>query len=777
MAWALLAVVAGAGVVNCAPAEIASEPQQEQIGQSQQAVTNSPYVPAGYMCKVNDEFGGDFGGNQANAYIDSTKWSFQNIYTNNELENYTTRQCADGAHAGDWNYCVHNGTLTIQARNNSLDCTGTTNAQCADYYVNGSKVSGANKSYTSGRLSSKNKVALQNGYIEFKARLPFQGVSAQSGLWPAIWFLGNSINEGLPPGSTAWPWAPELDLMEWQSPLNKFASNAIFIGGDGNMDACNAWPEGGSPECHPSTWTVSQPYSGFQGWHTYGLLWTSSQITAYVDGVSQGYVTTTGNANEYNAPMFALINMAVGGDLGGAVQVSDWTKATLDVDYMRWYQSGGSDTCGGACTAESNTAFCSRLGKNCGSVTANDNCGTSRTVSSCGTCTSPATCGGGGTANVCGGGACTAESNTAFCQRLGKSCGSVTANDNCGTSRTVSSCGTCNSPTSCTSNFCDGGTSVTIQAESKNGSGGGNNILLETCGDTGGGQSFMDVGDGEYAYYNNVNFANVTTFQARVAANTDGFPTSIEFRRDSQTGTLMGTCYAPLTGAWQTYTTVSCNATGATGTGTLYTVFHGAHANSMLSNVNWFKLFTSGACTAETNTAFCSRLGKNCGSVTANDNCGTSRTVSSCGTCTSPATCGGGGTANVCGGGACTAETNTAFCSRLGKNCGSVTANDNCGTSRTVSSCGTCTSPATCGGGGTANVCGGGGGTACKPAYAQANCGGYTSYTPATQVSNGGHNWTCLNDNCRNCATTASCAPGGTGCPWGTVWTDNGACQ
>jgi hypothetical protein len=235
-------------------------------------------------------------------------------------------------------------------------------------------------------------------------------------------------------------------------------------------------------------------------------------------------------------------------------------------------------------------------------------------------------------------GTCTAESNTAFCSRLGKNCGSVTANDNCGTSRTVSSCGTCTSPA--------------------------------TCGGAG-------------------------------------------------TANVCGT-----------------------------------------------------ACTPESNTAFCSRLGKNCGSVTANDNCGTSRTVSSCGTCTSPATCGGAGTANVCG--TCTAETNAAFCSRLGKNCGSVTANDNCGTSRTVSSCGTCTSPATCGGGGTANVCGGGGAPACAAAYAQGNC---LSYVLNTKVSFNGHNWTCSNGNCANCAGYTSCAPGGTGCPWGVVWTDNGACQ
>ena len=123
--------------------------------------------------------------------------------------------------------------------------------------------------------------------------------------------------------------------------------------------------------------------------------------------------------------------------------------------------------------------------------------------------------------------------------------------------------------------------------------------------------------------------------------------------------------------------------------------------------ITWLRnpVALGGGCTPETNAAFCSRLVKNCGTVTANDNCGTSRTVTSCGTCTSPQTCGGGGVSNVCGT-SCTPETDAAFCSRQGKNCGTVSANDNCGTSRTVTSCGSCTSPQTCGGGGTANVCG-----------------------------------------------------------------------
>jgi hypothetical protein len=56
----------------------------------------------------------------------------------------------------------------------------------------------------------------------------------------------------------------------------------------------------------------------------------------------------------------------------------------------------------------------------------------------------------------------------------------------------------------------------------------------------------------------------------------------------------------------------------------------------------------SGPCVPESNATFCSRLGKNCGSVTDADNCGSVRTVASCGGCTAPELCGGSGEPNVC---------------------------------------------------------------------------------------------------------------------------------
>jgi hypothetical protein len=124
--------------------------------------------------------------------------------------------------------------------------------------------------------------------------------------------------------------------------------------------------------------------------------------------------------------------------------------------------------------------------------------------------------------------------------------------------------------------------------------------------------------------------------------------------------------------------------------------------------------------------------------------------------------------------GACAAQSDASLCASYGKNCGSLTANDNCGATRTVANCGACTSPQTCAGGGVANVCGTGAYAACKSAYAQSKCMTYVE--GQTQVSNNGHNYLCANGNCRNCATTPSCAPGQSGCPWGAAWQDNGPC-
>ncbi len=175
-------------------------------------------------------------------------------------------------------------------------------------------------------------------------------------------------------------------------------------------------------------------------------------------------------------------------------------------------------------------------------------------------------------------------------------------------------------------------------------------------------------------------------------------------------------------------------------------------ANAIGSRDNYYATYAgSGSCTPTT----CAAQGKNCGTIA--DGCGGTL---SCGTCADGQTC----SDNVCTTSTCTPTT----CAAQGKDCGTIA--DGCGGTL---SCGTCTAPETCGGGGVANVCGGAG-EACWTPFASGNC---SSYRRGAKVSAMGHNWTCAKRACRECASYSTCAPGATGCPWGTVWTDGGACQ
>ncbi len=144
----------------------------------------------------------------------------------------------------------------------------------------------------------------------------------------------------------------------------------------------------------------------------------------------------------------------------------------------------------------------------------------------------------------------------------------------------------------------------------------------------------------------------------------------------------------------------------------------------------------SSSCTKETDAAFCKRLGRTCGAVTAPDNCGAMRTVPSCGTCTAPALC---GNSNVCG---CTAETDDALCLAHGAQCGPLTVTDRCNATRVITSCGMCANEHdTCGGAGTPGQCG------CTPDSDTALCSRFNRHCGTFTVT----------DTCGTSRTIASC--------------------
>jgi arabinoxylan arabinofuranohydrolase len=103
------------------------------------------------------------------------------------------------------------------------------------------------------------------------------------------------------------------------------------------------------------------------------------------------------------------------------------------------------------------------------------------------------------------------------------------------------------------------------------------------------GEGGMNVGyieNGDYLKVKGVAFGNgARSFSARVASATAGG--RIELRLGSPTGTTVGTCTVPATGGWQTWTSVTCPVSGATGTHDLYLRFSGG--SGYLLNVNWWQ--------------------------------------------------------------------------------------------------------------------------------------------------------------------------------------------
>ncbi|MEO1084362.1 MAG: glycoside hydrolase family 16 protein, partial [Acidobacteriota bacterium] len=205
--------------------------------------------------------------------------------------------------------------------------------------------------FTSGKIQSKDKVAIQYVMVEIRMRVP----DLATGFWPAAWMLGTS--------TATWPAKGEIDIMEMghsqgsrdrqgfgTTPINSYVgSNLIFY----SPDACV--PE--NPTCAASSsWDVSfnTPYAASVPMNDrfliYRLYWTDTDIQfSITDGGSEHFLHATpfgigGEADEFQAPFYFLLNLAVGGNFTDAAtsgQVTAPRPGKMYVDYVRVYEYNG----------------------------------------------------------------------------------------------------------------------------------------------------------------------------------------------------------------------------------------------------------------------------------------------------------------------------------------------------------------------------------------------------------------------------------------------------
>ena len=241
---------------------------------------------------------------------------------NNELQYYTDR--AENVRLGDDG--KGNGCLILTAKK---------------------EVYGGRQA-TSGRITSKNKIAFKHGKIEAAIKLP----KTANGLWPAFWMMGNDYDQ------VGWPRCGETEIMEFGNATGiKNGTQDRYFNG-----ACH-W--GQSWENHPNyARAVTYQYSlQDDEFHIYTLIWDEEKVAMYVDldkypDAEPYYIMTIPATNDTNSPgyyfhkeNFILFNLAVGGNFPGIWDINQITalnesndyQASLYVNYVKIYQKGTAD--------------------------------------------------------------------------------------------------------------------------------------------------------------------------------------------------------------------------------------------------------------------------------------------------------------------------------------------------------------------------------------------------------------------------------------------------
>ncbi|MDX1640148.1 MAG: family 16 glycosylhydrolase [Balneolaceae bacterium] len=246
-------------------------------------LTNSEgfYTPAEYpsmTLKWSDEFDAE--------ELNTAYWTYeigdgcdQGIcgWGNEELETYTNDEA---------NSRLEDGNLIITARKE-------------------------NGEYTSARIKTEDKVEMQFGRIDVRAKLP-----KGQGIWPAIWMLGANISQ------VGWPACGEIDIMELVGHQPEAVHGTVHFDNNGYQSSTGS---------HVLT---NGDFS--DQFHVFTIIWERDRISWYVDNEKFKTFTKSGiDFYPFNAPFYFIMNVAVGGRWPGNPDQTTVFPQEMVVDYIR----------------------------------------------------------------------------------------------------------------------------------------------------------------------------------------------------------------------------------------------------------------------------------------------------------------------------------------------------------------------------------------------------------------------------------------------------------
>ena len=171
--------------------------------------------------------------------------------------------------------------------------------------------------YTSGRLTTEDKVSMRYGKLVASIKLP-----ESQGLWPAFWMLGDNIDE------VSWPGSGEIDVLELLGHKSDETFHTIHY-----VDGEQSYKNNGHEYLNATKFS--------EGYHEFMLDWTPDSLTFSVDGNEAHMITLTDDMKEFQRSFHLLLNVAVGGRLPGSPDDTSVFPQTMSIDYIRVYEQNG----------------------------------------------------------------------------------------------------------------------------------------------------------------------------------------------------------------------------------------------------------------------------------------------------------------------------------------------------------------------------------------------------------------------------------------------------